>query len=158
MRGGGVTIVRPARQQIADVDDERPRHRLRGYPLLRLPLENLKAAVLVLPQQRDAAEVGMYHTLNSKNDTEPFVMPYSAFEKVFCDFYESKKNVSTYVESTERMLDSVPKGRDLTIRILYKNKAKGTKLKVKLRIDDASGKEDNKAMLNLYNTILKKKR
>lgn len=103
-----------------------------------------------------AAIIGMYHWLNSKNNTNPLVMPYSAMEKVFCDFYQREGSVTRYVESTEEPLDAVPNQREMRIRIVYRNDARGTKLKVKLTINDDSGNTDNEAARALYNAILEK--
>src|SRR5260221_10118952 len=51
--------ARPARQEIADIDDEAAGHRARVDPGPARHAAHLEAAIVVLPEQRDAAVIGM---------------------------------------------------------------------------------------------------
>ena len=58
VHGGMVSAVRPAFEQIADVDDERAGHRWHRRPFAVAPL-NLQSSDLVLAKHREHAEVGV---------------------------------------------------------------------------------------------------
>lgn len=105
-----------------------------------------------------AALIGMYHWLNNENSTKPFVMPFNSMGKVYCDFYQEKGNVTSFLESTEKPVDSVSTGKEIKIRLIYKNNVKGTELETGIAIVDSKGNTDNEATLALYNTILENKR
>jgi hypothetical protein len=98
----------------------------------------------------DAATVGMYHSLNSENTLKPLVMPFTEIEKICCELYRD----SMCVEKKEKRLRALPRGCEPKVRLVYQNKARGTKLKVGLVAVDTRGNRDNKGTLALYNTIL----
>ena len=98
----------------------------------------------------DPATIGMYHWLNSENNTEPTVIPYDAMEQVFGDLYAG----NSYARSADGPLTSIPSGHEVRVRILCRNEARGTKLKVQLAVTGPDGQMMDEGSRALYNSLL----
>lgn len=122
--------------------------------------EGLKVSFIEDPSKIDrftfSAIVGMYHWLNNNNNTQPVVMPYQDIEEIRADFYGKKGNVTQYIESAKGELKTVPAGRELRLRMIYRNQARGTKLKLNLNLKDRFGLNSDKQAISFYNEVLAK--